>query len=1057
MNLESATTVLEAAMPFPAPIAVWLLGGVSTLCWVMLHVLGRPGRPLPVRAAVLLLGHGLASLACGAALRTLGSYIVLATPWSPWVLGIMAGTGIETIYGLYAFERESLPRALGRFLVFCRAAGLALIVLLLAQPVRTWTIDRLRERVVAVVIDDSNSMRGPDFCLNPSETLRLARLFGVDTSIDTAGIYRCGESVKNSAGILAAFNQWLDAGSHIPATLLNERFESYREQALQELTGAQAAITEQVAFLSTLPAADSVISPAVKKRVNNQRDRLASIAGTGIEGALKILRDTPEGQLPGQAAALTTLAAGVADGLTAVSAEMITLCSDIETFQYYRLPEDMRAQIGSVARRSRLSVVDSLLTGDDISGTKGLLPELSDKYTVQSYRFASSVSAIDYMHARKAEDDTANRKGTEHNATDISGAVLKALEGTPREKLAGIVLLSDGLNNGLHDAASLSGRLRAQRIPVNTVLVGGTHDPPDAGISGVDAPGTVQTGDQVLFRTAVYLDRMKGRKARVTLTHEDKELAVKDLDVQTDAFRAELTFTDKPGTLGSRTYTVAVTLFDDEVIIHNNSRQVHVSVLEHATTFLLVDDRPRWEYRYLKNLFLREFNTIRIQHVLLRPDNIDGIPPPSVVHASASRPKGQAEATALPAGEEEWLKFDVVFLGDVSPQQIGEAGIEALRKYVVQGGTLVIIAGENEMPRSYARSRLADLFPVVLDPARPSAAANSFPDGFTIARTAEGLTHVILRQDDRRERDREIWSGFPRLYWRLLVKDTKPGATVLAYAVPKKIPEFLYPAGETTGPGAEERSRLRRQFQRSNPLIVSHKYEGGRVLMLCTDRMWRLRHGQGDVHHHKFWGQVIRWASPEPLQAGTKLVRMGADRTEYSPGDTVRVRATVASAGDKPVTGGTVNVTVFDADNLVTTRKMEGSAWREGMYECEIDGLAAEKTYRLVLGGASVVDALAKEGIEQAVEAEIRFAPETGPETERLAASSAFVSELAAASGGVVVDPTSSAGVLENLPEGTQILKEQKQFPLWTWWPLFAAMLILFSAEWMARKRMGLT
>ena len=57
---------------------------------------------------------------------------------------------------------------------------------------------------------------------------------------------------------------------------------------------------------------------------------------------------------------------------------------------------------------------------------------------------------------------------------------------------------------------------------------------------------------------------------------------------------------------------------------------------------LLVDGRPRWEYRYLRNLFYGRDKSVHLQDWLVHPDSIYGIQPKLLEYASASRPFGQS-------------------------------------------------------------------------------------------------------------------------------------------------------------------------------------------------------------------------------------------------------------------------------------------------------------------------------------------------------------------------------------------------------------------------------
>ena len=46
-------------------------------------------------------------------------------------------------------------------------------------------------------------------------------------------------------------------------------------------------------------------------------------------------------------------------------------------------------------------------------------------------------------------------------------------------------------------------------------------------------------------------------------------------------------------------------------------------------------------------------------------------------------------------------------------------------------------------------------------------------------------------------------------------------------------------------------------------------------LWLGTDGTWRWRFRTGDRFHHRFWGQVVRWAASGAMAAGNAYVRFG--------------------------------------------------------------------------------------------------------------------------------------------------------------------------------------
>ena len=102
----------------------------------------------------------------------------------------------------------------------------------------------------------------------------------------------------------------------------------------------------------------------------------------------------------------------------------------------------------------------------------------------------------------------------------------------------------------------------------------------------------------------------------------------------------------------------------------------------------------------------------------------------------------------------------------------------------------------------------------------------------------------MMRIEPDSEDNRDFWLSRPPLRWRHPVQRVRPQATVLARAL-----------SET---GTEEQRAL----------IAVQNAGLGRVVYLAFDRTWRLRFRAGDKYHHRFWGQLLRWATGGRLPAG---------------------------------------------------------------------------------------------------------------------------------------------------------------------------------------------
>jgi hypothetical protein len=185
------------------------------------------------------------------------------------------------------------------------------------------------------------------------------------------------------------------------------------------------------------------------------------------------------------------------------------------------------------------------------------------------------------------------------------------------------------------------------------------------------------------------------------------------------------------------------------------------------------------------------------------------------------------------------------------------------------------------MPHVYGDAPLADLLPVTFKKGEQPVMAGP-EKTFRLAMTAEGRESVIMRQKVNPQENAEVWDSLPEIYWRHPILQTKEGATVLAYALPPSPPSFMAVKSEdgaAPAPPSEDLQRERRAFEREHALITYHNLAVGKVMFLAFDHSWRLRYRVGDTYHHRFWGQVLRWATAGKLPAGTETVKLGTDRT----------------------------------------------------------------------------------------------------------------------------------------------------------------------------------
>lgn len=704
------------------------------------------------------------------------------------------------------------------------------------------------------------------------------------------------------------------------------------------------------------------------------------------------------------------------------------------------------ASDGGMTRRE---VAERLLSGGEGAG-KGLLDRLAGDYQVRLYQFGTTARPIDPTQWRKQlrtgprPDEGSERWSA---STDFANALRQIDGDLPTEALSGVILLTDGCDHSATDPRQAAHRLIQNRVPISSVVIGSQTPVRDAEVVTVQSPPQVFLGDSVALRAALKIDQCQGQTAKVALLKDGQPVEEKAIPVTSNRHRDTVLFRHQPTDVGVHKYTVRIEPLADEANLANNSTDQFVTVSNDHIRLLVIDDRPRWEFRYLRNLFAGRDRTVYLQSVLLQPDRLAGVPAPPVMPASALRAFDDCEATALPAKPEDWLKFDVIVLGDVAPERLGAAGLAALETFVKnRGGSLIVIAGQNHMPHAYARTPLADLLPVRLDRALASA-ATSPDESFFFAPSRDTQSHIVMQQVGAGMDSLAL--AFPSLSWRHPACEAKAGATVLGYAAQEKPGSLDKPKTDST-PTTEQ--------QRRNALMLWQRFGAGKVLHMTFDQSWRLRFGVGDKYHHQFWGQIVRWAVKERLSVGTDLVRMGTDRVRYPAGDTITVRARLVDAQRDPVNAGDAQVLVYDGDRVVQQVPLVAQVNSGGLLQAEIRDLKTAGKYRVELAGAAIGQLLASEKKSQQKVATDVVVEATSEATEAadVVADATLPTQLADATGGKVVTPENVEELLKALGPKSTFRRERWTVPLWNGWPVMLVFLTCVSLEWTLRRSRGL-
>ncbi|MEM1293952.1 MAG: hypothetical protein AAGH89_01215 [Verrucomicrobiota bacterium] len=983
--------------------------------------------------------------------QLLGRVFVLETSWSLWFTSFVGGVAIEAIWWIYGLEKGLIMPWRGRLLLALRLFATITVLVILVQPVFSRMIDREINREVVVLVDDSESMQLSDKQHAISDQLAIGGLFEpelmserplMDAALVTIGILKANLTQERNA---------VSGPDGADRTLLETLLENRAEQLVVALEEAEK---------ESKPAVVSIENAARMKGIDGGSKNLLTDVSRRLRDQLPRHLAEAQKQLDeGNSKGVVQQLKSAADQLEYALQKLPSASARLDEIYYRNLSGADRDKVDVAAGRSRIEIARHVLEKPASEGNT-LIGELGDLYNLRFVRFGHQSAEFDgevwlQEGGTPTEEDMAPAF---RRSTDLATALEDTLDKVPAESLAGILLLTDGRHNAEIPVEDAARQMGAQGSPICVVPIGSRIGPRDASILTVRNPESIYLGDRIAIRSELKLDGLRGQRVKARLMYEGDVVAEQTVSVPADQFRTELRFSHTPEDKGIFDYSLEIDPIADELFADNNRWDFKCAVTDDRTNVLIVDGFPRWEFRYLRNLFYGRDKSVHLQYVLLNPDEIHGRDRNLRVEASAARKFGDAEATHLPSDDNEWRKFDAIILGDVPPAAFSPARWKVLRECVSERGCmLVCVAGPRYMPHGYNNNDFADLLPVQYTPG--VSGMDDSAESFRLEPTSVGFSNPILQQSLSRSVNRQIWGSIPPMAWRFRNERVKEGAEILAYAVPEggtasKDLAFSGDPGDVEA--ALEQLANQKEFEEDNALLVTQRFGLGRVVMLNFDSTWRFRYGVGDTYHHKFWGQMMRWGTGENLRSGGEYVRLGTDQLSYTPNAPVTVTAKVLDRNLEPITGGSVNVSLFKGNTRLQRRQMTYREGSNGIFETELEPISEEGSYKLILDGGPVKRARNESGLDIVQTELLVVNSKSAIELAELTADHDFLAQTAQLSGGAMASIDNAESLLSYFGAAKEVIKERNDIKLWDKWPLLLLFVGFVTTEWILRRRGGL-
>ena len=658
----------------------------------------------------------------------------------------------------------------------------------------------------------------------------------------------------------------------------------------------------------------------------------------------------------------------------------------------------MKEQLGSTRR---IDLARAALANEDMN----LLDQLEESYDLRFFTFDSQIRSEDPRATviPPAEDDSqpAALPVAEGISSQIGNAIEDAVDRFSGQPLAGAMVISDFAWVEGKDPVNVARRLKERRVPLYTVPVG-LPAPPDINVRGVIAPEVVFKGDRVPLRVKIESRGFAGKAVQLSFRVNEDEKESKQVTLKNGVQFEEFMFIPEAES-GTLELSFEIKLQEGEITEVNNATSHRVRILDEKIKVLYVEGMPRWEFRYLRWVLLRD-PRLQVQFLMTQGD-------PAL---AASSP---LHIGRFPEDPKVALKYDLIILGDVSSSYFNTAQTQLIEKLVRErGGSLLMLAGSQGAPSTYRDTPIGDLLPINI------GTGGTFYPGNNVSPevTAEGQKSLATSLSLSPDVSARIWRSVNYMELPNLA-GAKSGATVLLRLPKANDAEADY------------------------PLVAWHRYGTGKSLFVATEDLWRMRLEVGDRFHARFWGQTIQFLTLSRLLGANKQISIETDSNSYSSGDQIRIFANRLTESFEPVDEESYEVVLEEKDNPDSSTIIEMTAVEDtpglyaGSYLASKDG-----NYEIK---AQLQDADKSNTAEFSVRTVDLEDQETAmqPEVARQAAE---------ISGGRQLSLAGLGDFPGTLPEETliantvKIERELWDTPLW-----FILIAVLAGAEWFLRRK----
>jgi hypothetical protein len=533
---------------------------------------------------------------------------------------------------------------------------------------------------------------------------------------------------------------------------------------------------------------------------------------------------------------------------------------------------------------------------------------------------------------------------------------------------------------------------RRFRFPVYSVLIGSAEQPPDAVLAAVSANDVATVGREMPVEAVVRGPGLEGRAVTVRLISGREVMGEKRVIIQARGMDQTVSFSTAPMQEGFRSYRVEILPLADELTPENNRLDFAVQVLKGGLRVLLIADAPHPDAAAVRRALFSG------EEITLMPLTI----------------KSGEEFYEGLWPEAAWLnQADVLLLHHIPSRKTPES-VWGRVQGLLEGRKKPFLLMPGDNPDLSALTGIRDLLPF---------SAWRLTGSRQVLPRARLPFFSPLDGGDGQGYSEVDWGSAPPLASVWTDVKARPESRIWLEADPIQTQDS----------------------PESVPVILARDMQGERSMAILGTGLyrWDLSTASGmNPLLGRVMNNAVRWLS---VAGGGKPVRLLEDRKTVNAGELFPVRVQVFDELFKPVSDARVRVRI-GSDSSTAVQELKH--FRDGRYQ---------RDAVFHKDGVIRIEAEAERG-GRLIGRDTTFLAVRGYNAEFIDTRSdpALLRGISEASGGWMTTPDSLAGRMETLRFAARqavTVQETSFFPkVW----ILALLVLLLTAEWLIRKRLGM-